>query len=232
MKKIAFFVEGQTERILIEKLIENFFSYPDYDIKSSQLIGDRLRIVRKPYKKDATEYFFFIFDVMGDGLLSAIVERSNGLFIKGYSKIFGIRDLFPKKRDEKRTILSLINKKLKEQDNYNNIFVIISVMEIEAWFLIDTKLFERINPILAPRYIFDKLNIDLTIQDTEKYSHPAETINKILSLIGEKYNKKEKQTYAIAHRLDYTKLICDDNMRNSNESYKLFIELFEGISKS
>lgn len=230
MKKTAFFVEGQTERIFIEKLIEEYFSFPDYDIVSQLLIGNDLKTVRKRRKSDDANYFFLIFDVSCDGkLVSYIKEKAKDLFNIGYSKIIGIRDLFPNKLTEKETIIKLIRNKISELNSQNDIYIILAVMEIEAWFLLDSRLFEKINPILNIQNILDKLNINLNISDTEQFSHPAEIINKIINLIGEKYKKREKQSYNITHYLDYTELVCSDNIRN--KSFKLFIEIFEKLTK-
>ena len=230
MKKIAFFVEGQTERIFIEKLIEEYYTYQDFNIKSIKQIGNKTCVMRAEHKKDNINYYFLIFDASSDNrVLSAIKERANSLFEKGYSKILGIRDFYPEKRENKERIL-LKSKEILNQLTYpEKILVIIAVMEIEAWFLADDKLFENIHPKLTTRYIEQQLNIDLTNPATERYDHPAGIINSILQLIDLKYKKREKQSYKIAYKLDYTKLLVDDSVRNGNRSFTLFLKHFEDI---
>ena len=62
-------------------------------------------------------------------------------------------------------------------------------MEIEAWFLVDYNLFEKIHPIATLKTIKDRLNIDLAGDDPESYNHPSEAIKDIFRLFAEKYKK-------------------------------------------
>ena len=81
--------------------------------------------------------------------------------------------------------------------------LILAVMEIEAWFLADCDLFERIHPIAAVNVIRERLNIDLIHDDPESYDHPTEILKDIFNLFDEKYKKREKQVHKIAAKSDY-----------------------------
>ena len=229
MKKIAFFVEGQTERIFIEKLIEEYYSYPDYDIISSQLKSNRLMTVRRRRKKDAVEYLFIVIDASCDTrVLSAIKERADTLYEAGVSRIFGIRDLFPGKKTDEQIILENVNRVIMDIKSRDIITFIIAVMEIEAWFLTDIDLFKRINPQLTADRINEQVSIDIT--DTEKYPHPARIIDSIFQLVNLRYKKREKDVYKIANYLDYENIFCNNKIRGANKSFELFLDHFEGIA--
>jgi len=81
MVKIAFFVEGQTERIFVEKLLDSYFTHPYFNIESIQLVEYKATIITKAnYYHEEVKLYFLIFDVMRDGNVNgAILERSENL---------------------------------------------------------------------------------------------------------------------------------------------------------
>ena len=63
MIKIAFFVEGQTERIFIEHLLDNFFTQPYFNVESFKILKDRATYITKSnYDDSSVNYSFLIFD--------------------------------------------------------------------------------------------------------------------------------------------------------------------------
>lgn len=100
-------------------------------------------------------------------------------------------------------------------------------MEIEAWFLADHNLFERIHSTASAKTIKERLDIDLISDDPESYYHPAQRVKEIFTLFDEKYKKKEKQSHKIAANLDYNYLICSDEIRAKVSSFHYFIQCLD-----
>jgi len=117
MKKIAFFVEGQTEQFFMNKLLR--------EIAGEKNITIDLRLLRGGSKTSRLETFLpnnqypistyrnplnpqyeaLIYDCGGDNydaqgklkseIVSDIVEMKDNLTQRGYSQIIGLRDLYP-----------------------------------------------------------------------------------------------------------------------------------------
>lgn len=231
MIKIAFFVEGQTERIFLESLLNNYFTHPYFNVESYQIIENKATLITKAfYDHPDIRLSFLIFDVTGDGNVNgAIYDRSESLIKKsGYSHIFGIRDLFPNKKEEIESIKEAFEEVFGNLDYFKQLTQIIAIMEIEAWFLADYDHFSRINPVLTTDWINDELEIDLINDNIEDYPHPAEMINRIWQLVGGKYRKRESDSYSICSHLDYYLYCCDENLQSRIPSFK---ELFDVLDE-
>lgn len=232
MRKVALFVEGQTERIFIEKLIENIFTYPSFDIQSYSLRGDRAKMVRACRMDNNLEYFFLIFDVSSDGrLASAIIERAGKLVSeKGYTHIFGIRDIFPNSILDIDHIRSIFDDAIcRKGINSETVSLFFAVMEIEAWFLADYACFQKIDSSLTPTYIDNALGIHIQTDDIEAYDHPAVMIDKIFRLIGRRYKKHEEDSFQICSAIDFSELYLNDDVKSRIPSFELFLRKFEKV---
>ena len=227
MIKIAFFVEGQTERIFIEKLLSEYLTYSKYAIESVKLLGEKsVKITTKSNFSPKIKYNILIYDVGGDEkAVSALLERAEKMINQfKYYRLFALRDLHPKKRENKKKIINLVNYEFNKKPFRNHLRFILAIMEIESWFLADYNLFYRTNNILRPNYIKNKLHIDLIKDDPELYESPAVKVGKILSLVGIKYKKREKQSYNICYNIDYAFLCFGEEIENKISSFKYLIK--------
>jgi hypothetical protein len=80
LKKIAIFVEGQTERIFVEKFLIEYFGYYKIEIEFQKYLGHKgiklLGIRKNPY----AEFYVLIFDVGGDStVVTALKERAENM---------------------------------------------------------------------------------------------------------------------------------------------------------
>ncbi|MBN2324224.1 MAG: DUF4276 family protein [Spirochaetes bacterium] len=216
MTKTCIFVEGQTERIFLKYLIEQYLSPPTFTIDSVKLISNKLYTIKSSCSIDNTDHYFLIFDVSNDSkVLSAIIERSQKMVLyQGYTFILGIRDLYPNKKHDKTKVLNYIKQTLHNNGLSSTTRVILAIMEIEAWFLADYSFFRRIDDCLQVDYISQNLGIDISTSNPEDYNHPSKVIDQVLTLIGSSYKKKEKDVYRICHRLDYAKLCLDQDLHS------------------
>jgi predicted ATP-dependent endonuclease of OLD family len=63
MLKIAFFVEGQSERIFLESFIGEYLAPTDRILRSFQIVGEKLRTITKGINYETPSYYFVIYDV-------------------------------------------------------------------------------------------------------------------------------------------------------------------------
>lgn len=223
MKKVAVFVEGQAELILVRELLLKMYDYQDIGINCYNLICDNLDEAPYQYGDKMAHNYYMLVNVGNDNsVLSKIFTRANGLHEKGFTKIIGLRDVcgdfYKKKNRGVRNInLELIekfrNSAQKEIDAKNlaqYIKLHFAIMEVEAWFL-GFNIFERIDGTLSNDFIKSKLNYDLENDDPEiTYYHPARIMGDIYGLIGSKYDKHESDVSSLVSCLekeDYNNLI-------------------------
>lgn len=220
MKKIAFYVEGQTEQFFINKLLIEIAGKKRIEIELQQFQG-----VGKPtksiYPKTTAEpqnpqHFALIFDCMGDGgVKPRILQDAVSLFNQGYSEIVGLVDLYP------RTNLSKFENELSNgtirngntitQPLPNDTSIVIAVREIEDWFLaecnhyacIDTSLI--LNTPQTTSLGFNPYTDDLTLRNTTA----AEDLKIAYQLVGQTYNKSKNKVERTVECLDYANLYLE-----------------------
>ena len=219
-KKIAIFVEGQTERMFMSKLLQEIAGYKNITLEVYKVEGDRnnRRITRLTPSisktLDTTSFFAILYDCGSEShVVSDIKNQYVSLCKSNYEKIIGIRDLFPKELNDQdlldksiRANIKSYLKRLLIQDKSAkmiDINIILAVMEIEAWFLAEWTHFVRINKCLTTDFIFENLDLDLMNIEVEQIKHPSQDLNNIYQLIGCNYDKKGKQVTHIVENLDY-----------------------------
>ena len=180
MVKIAFFVEGQTERIFLEKLLDCYYTHPNFSVESQEYRGGKSKIITHSlYDTNEVQYYFLIFDVGGDGKVGgAIFERAEKLLnVDNFSHVFGIRDLYDKRKDELPNIIKSFNEIFQDEEILQQISMIVAIMEIEAWFLADYNFFSRIHNKLTVEFINTLLQINIKSDNIEDYRHPSKMID-------------------------------------------------------
>jgi hypothetical protein len=227
MTKIAFFVEGQTERIFVESFLNSYYTHPYFNVESYELRGGNAKIVTKSNYDDETINFqFLIYDVGGDGrIASEIFERHDHLINKaGYNHIFGIRDLHPNSHDDlgaiKHSLINIFN----NNEILQKLTLVVAVMEIEAWFLADYNFFTKVDKSLTVKTINDNLNISIRHDDIESYDHPAKLIDRIYRIANKRYKKRESDSYTICSHIDFDDLYLNTNKRNRIPSFDSFVK--------
>ncbi len=235
MRKIAIFVEGQTELIFVREFIRNIFSY-NVDIECYRLFREgNLENAEYPCKCPNADAHYTIINVGNDAKVpTAICDRAKSYFSKGYEKIVGLRDMYSRKYKEKTNIIDPnINKafielteeivKLRSKEHHVNIHICFSIMEIESWFLAMHDVFERIHPDLDIESIKNKLGIDLpTINPEKEIFHPAEEVANIYELACMPYEKHKGDIESFCSKLsydDYSKLYQSDSCMSFNYFY-------------
>ena len=213
-KKIACFVEGQTEQIFVERLFQEIAGYKKISIETFKFQGGKgnriIQSLKPSIVKDAP-FFVLLYNCDCDSqVLSDIRKQHESLTKNGYEKILGLRDLYPKSLSEKGQVEGGIKGWLKlVQPMGIPIYITLAVMEIEAWFLAEWHYFDKLDNRLSPDFILQELGFDLRTIDIEERLHPSQDLDKIYQLIGGKYDKSEKISQEIINFLDYEFLYLD-----------------------
>ncbi|HMM03875.1 MAG: DUF4276 family protein [Dysgonomonas sp.] len=212
MKRIAFFVEGQTEQIFVNRLIKEILGTQQINIIQKQFRGGvnipKVEIVRNSSFSRNPKYEVLIFDCGSDNRVkSEILDNIETLRKNGYEMIIGLRDLYPLPIDDLEKLekgLRFLPNKLKNDAQYFD--VIIAVHEIEAWFLAETNHFRKIDKRLTGRFIKDKLGFDPYASDPQAREHPAKDLDNIYRLVGKSYTKKYNATTRVVNKLDFNNI--------------------------
>jgi hypothetical protein len=235
MKKIAVFVEGQTEQVFATELVRHIFGHAKVDVETFQFSGKtgarKINIIQSVNIFPQTSYYFRIYDCHGGGenstVRSDIIEQASSLQNQSFSCIIGIRDVYP--------LLDAI--KLKDMinngfENYKTpIKIFLAIREIESWFLSEELHYQLVNPSLTVPVVNSIIGFDITAISTETLPRPSLTLKNIYKHVGLDYNKKKWETERTVLNLDYDNLYISVRKRNDslNELLTCFDTIFEEI---
>src|SRR5258708_2274501 len=154
MNKLAVFVEGYTEVVFVEKLIEEIAGEANVLIEHREIRGGssaRRTFARVRAAKPDTgqKYFVMIVDCGGDRLVKErIMEEHENLTRAGYEKSIGLRDVRP---DFTHADIPRLEAGLRMYIKTSLIPVefILAILEIEAWLLAEVTHFTKIDPAIT-----------------------------------------------------------------------------------
>jgi hypothetical protein len=228
MNKMAMFFEGRTELEFSSKLIQEIASHRAITIESRTLKGattrDRSSRLINVVNTDATgkpsTHFIMLYNCVGESAVkSRMMAEYPSLADAGYSEIVCQRDVAP----------NVPRDKIAELEKGLPLFVrtkpigvtfILSVMEVEAWFIAEHTHFPQIDAILTLPAVAATLGIDPSVDDVEKLDAPADDLNRCYGLAGIAYTKETSQQtidaidcasvyLEIQERIPYLKRLCD-----------------------
>lgn len=208
MTRIAIFVEGHTELIFMDRLVQEFASEAGLAVEHAQGSGGAKRARRWKMYKQVTpgpqhKYYVLIVNCTGDSKVkSDILDRYDGLVRAGYSVIVGLRDVYGQFRHEdlerlRRTLSWGLPK------GPVGVELFLSVMEIEAWFLAEHTHFQRLSRMLTLELIRKNLGFDPARDDLQRREHPAEDMDRIYELAGFSYAKRINTLQRTVDLLDF-----------------------------
>ena len=217
MKKLAIFVEGQTEQIFVEHLL-NYLA-EDYKISIEKRRGYGGRdsgrsfiTLSSPDKK--TAFYILLVDSSNDGrVLTDIRESYEGLCRQKYDKIIGLRDVYPHAYSDFRKLKRLTSKLIPE--GKITPVLCFAVLEVETWFIAEYTHFTKIHPKLNRRFIKKNTGLDPAdpkIEETigphtEHGLSPASYLRKIYKLGNRSYNKKRQQVLNLVKVLNFKEIV-------------------------
>jgi hypothetical protein len=206
MNRLAVFVEGYTEVVFVEKLIEEIAGRNDVIIEHREIRGGSrarrtMRLIKAARPRTDERFFVLILDCGGDEPVKArIREEHESLSKKGYSAIIGLRDVRPKfTHADVPKLEALLPRYIKT--SLIPVVFILAIMEIEAWFLTESTHFGKIDPLITVAAIKATLGFDPENEDMEQRSAPADDLNNCYQIGGKGYVKHNAQDTVDA--LDY-----------------------------
>jgi hypothetical protein len=209
--KIAIFVEGQTEQLFAERLIEEIAGRKRVTITKRRAVGGGQSGARKITTLETSNgvnnrYFAVLVDCGADNRVkSDIRDNYDKLVDAGFGFIIGIRDVYPDfSHSEIPKLRSGLNYKLKTVPV--QVLFVLGIMEIEAWFMSEYTHFERLNAELTIPRIRTQFGFDPSHDNLELRDRPAEDLKRIYSLANISYDKKKANTSLTLNTLSYETL--------------------------
>lgn len=186
MTKVAVFVEGQTEAELTVKLLFALCGRRGITIDLHKQHGGTLHFLQS-HGQHGAAFSALVADCSTDGQVKTqIRDRYTSLVAQGYTRIVGVRDVYPLLRAEIPALEAAKN--VGMPTGPVPIDLHFAVMEVEAWFLDEITHFERIHPNLTvPRLTLE--GFDVANRHGHTWDHPAETLNNIYQLEGRAWKK-------------------------------------------
>jgi hypothetical protein len=232
MKKVAIFVEGQTEQVFVDELVRHIFGHAKVDVEMLRFSGKegvrRVRTIRSVDAGSSVNFLLRIYDCHGGGenstVKSDIREQFDRLLGESFSYILGIRDVYPLMDLQK--LKSMLSYRLPNNPSLP-VEIFLAVREIEAWFLAEENHYQLIDGSLTVLHVNTIVGIDITSDSTEAIDRPSLILKKIYQSVGKSYDKKKREVERTVYNLDYENLyLC---VRNRNASLNDFLTCLDGL---
>lgn len=196
-RKLAIFVEGQTEILFLERFIKEIAGEHRVHIrivsvrgkKKSKQHGKRIAQLTLESENSETTYFVLLCDCGSDKTVLSAIRNSYPGMQGTYSGILGLRDLYPTPLERKDDVMTTIEGLLPVGPLASR--VILAIMEIEAWFLGEVTHYRRVDPSLTHEVACQILGFDPSEGDLEDRRQPSEDLNRLYSKAGYSYTKEK-----------------------------------------
>jgi hypothetical protein len=194
MNKMAVFVEGYTEVVFVDKLIQEIANENAVRIQWRRIDGGTTcprsnHQIKAEGPDTGQEHFVVIHDCGGDDAVKTrMLEEYPRLVAAKYSTIVCIRDVYPIYTHAE---IPTLERFLPYYVPTKPIVVdfILSIMEVEAWFLAEHTHFPRIDPAITVPAIISALHFDPEHDDMQQRLTPADDLNNCYALAGKTYVK-------------------------------------------
>lgn len=223
IKKMAVFVEGHTELLFVDKLVnalaeKNSVYIEQRKIRGGASVRRTARLINAARPITTEKFFVLIYDCAGDELVKTrLLEEYKNLCAGGYSRAVCVRDIFPKPSSELRNIEDGFPKFIPTKPI--KVDFVLAIREVEAWLLAEHTHFSRLDATLTVEAIkaahgFCPRSDDLMLRD-----HPANDLDACYKMVGHSYAKGsdahiDKIDFAqiyfeVSTRFPYLKTLCD-----------------------
>lgn len=220
MKKIAIFVEGQTEMIFVTDLLVSIAGANNIALSVERYFSKTfIPLTSDPYR-DQT-YFALVVNCGSDNsVATAILDRHAGLTTSDYSLILGIRDLHPIADDEYDKLRAALAGLLPNHGARTS--MIVARREVEAWFAQEETHYQKIDPAITPDAIRAKTGFDVENDCAETLAHPSDFLHNAYQIGGRAYRKRRNQVQRTVIALDKDRIV--NNLPEKLPSLKLFTD--------
>lgn len=208
MKKLAIFVEGLTEQILVRQMLQAVLERNRIAIQTVKITGGHsvrmsFTVMKAAHVNRQTDYYVLVFDCGGEtNVKSYMLARRQKLISSGYTMILGLRDVYPNfERKDVNKLQKGLNFQLPQKKARTKIHL--AIMETEAWFLGEFHHLKRVSSKLSPEFVEKRLGFNPRTADIEKRDHPADDLKAVYQLVGHDYTKKRDRLRAVVGKLDF-----------------------------
>ena len=196
MRRIAFFVEGYSELLFVDKLITEVAGAHNVTIEQRQISGGvraprKVKVIKAADVEGGHEFFVLIVDCGGETQVKTrLIEEHEGLTRAGYEKIVCIRDVRPQfSRGDipklEQTMRMYVKGSLAPVD------FILTTMELEAWFLAEFNHYVKIDPSLTADVVNNTIGFHPVTDDPCLRDSPADDLRACYAVAGKTYEKSE-----------------------------------------
>ncbi len=232
MKRLAIFVEGLTEQILVRRILGEIMDRKQIAVQAVKATGGHnvrlsFTVVHAADVSRQTRYFVLIYDCGGEtNVRGYMMSQWESLRRSGYTMILGLRDVYPNfQRREIKKLRFGLNYKLPGNGIYSRIHL--AVMETEAWIIGEYHHLKRISPRLTPHYIQKQRGFNPMTENMEDLDAPAEELREIYHLVGEDYTKKRQKLDEVMSLMDLDFFV--HQLTGKMESLGLFVADLESF---
>lgn len=234
--KVAIYVEGITEAGFVYQLIKTHYDSNWTSVRIECLNFDP----REAYDslldfgdEDAIDQYL-IYDSCSDTAVSSdIIDRINRHHKEGYDKVIGLRDIYSanykaiyQQQFDERSVATFIadmRDTLAQYDPQGLTHLCFAIMEIEAWLLAMSDVFQRVDSRLDSQWLCNNVNVDINKDPEKEYFHPYSKIEAIYASISKPYGKHWDTIKGIIFKLtkdDFDQLYNSDKCN----SFKVFYD--------
>jgi hypothetical protein len=207
MKKLAVFVEGQTEQIFLERLIKEIAGDHNVHFVLKNFGQHKIVNFRQIIQEnEQARYCVLLYDCQNDDQVkSKIRDERESLEKAGYDVIIGLRDLYP----APFSALAALKQNLRYGLPTKGIpiHIVLAIAEVEAWFLQDVRHYSVISASLDPTKFKGKFGFDPATDSAEAVHHPTDLLQKIYESVGEEYTKSRISVSRTVNALDIDDLV-------------------------
>jgi len=208
MRKLAIFVEGLTEQILVRQMLQAVLDRNRIAIQAVKITGGHnvkmsFTVMKAAHVNRQTDYYVLIYDCGGEtNVKSYMLAHRRKLLSNGYQMILGLRDVYPSfERNEVPRLRKGLNHQLPQKRAKTRIHL--AIMETEAWFLGEFHHLRRVSRILTPEYVEKHLGFNPRTDDIEGRDSPTDDLKAVYHLAGHDYTKKRDRLNAVVSKLDF-----------------------------
>jgi len=208
IKKLAVFVEGQTEQIFLQTLFENIAGKRRIEVQpvtyqTKALVA--LELTKKRLIRSDLQYFILLMNCQNDEKVkSVILEQRPTLLKAGYSLILGLRDLYPKTLADLPTVKKNLAYGMPTVGIPTHL--LLAVAEVEAWFLQDHTHYVKIDAELDHTKFKHAFGFDPIADSAEVIPWPADLLHRIYQSAGKAYKKNRNHVQRTVKLLDYAEM--------------------------
>lgn len=215
MRRVAVFVEGQTELVFVRELLAKWYDFDATKIGFCcyNLLSDEFCDTSYRYGDESSENYYLIVNVGNDNSVLGKIRARMPFLVKGnYDVIIGLRDMYStqyikdaKGREINDEVTQMHIDATKEQiadiENADKIHFHFAIMEVEAWLLGMCNFLQSIDSRLTGDFIMDQTGLDLGQDPEITIFHPAVELGKIYELVGRNYGKHDSDISTIMAKL-------------------------------